>query len=93
MSRARQYGFLRLDPQGDDYSDLYVPVEIIQWFENDDEVEVRSRSARAHSAAAAAAAAAAQMQFLTWFSVATAAALSGRAHTRARLSKTVPGIS
>jgi hypothetical protein len=41
MPRARQYGFLRLDPQGDDYSDLYVPVEILQWFENDDEVEVR----------------------------------------------------
>ena len=40
MPRARQYGFLRLDPQGDYYSDLYVPVEIIQWFENDDEVEV-----------------------------------------------------
>ena len=33
MPRARQYGFLRLDPRGDDYSDLYVPVEILQWFE------------------------------------------------------------
>ena len=44
MSRARQYGFLRLDPQGDDYSDLYVPVEIIQWFENDAEVEVCLRT-------------------------------------------------
>lgn len=42
MPRARQYGFLRLDPRGDDYSDLYVPVEILQWFENDDEVEVRA---------------------------------------------------